>query len=48
MNRRAMSTGDMPERGTKGVDAAMFKNILVGSVSQKVSHLANCTCITVK
>ena len=25
-----------------------LKSLVVGSVSQKVSHLANCTCITVK
>jgi nucleotide-binding universal stress UspA family protein len=32
--------------GSRGMGA--LKGLLVGSVSQKVSHLANCTCITVK
>ena len=32
--------------GSRGLGA--LKGLLVGSVSRKVSHLANCTCITVK
>jgi nucleotide-binding universal stress UspA family protein len=32
--------------GSRGMGA--LKGLLMGSVSQKVSHLANCTCITVK
>jgi len=32
--------------GSRGMGA--LKGLLMGSVSQKVSHLANCSCITVK
>jgi nucleotide-binding universal stress UspA family protein len=37
---------DLIVMGTRGLGD--FKGLLVGSVSHKVSHLAPCTCITVK
>lgn len=37
---------DLIVMGSRGLGA--FRSLLVGSVSQKVSHLADCSCITVK
>ena len=46
LERAAQIGADMIVMGSRGLSD--LKGLLVGSVSHKVNHLADCTCITVR
>ena len=46
VDRAKSLDADMIVMGSRGLGAA--KGLLIGSVSHKVGHLAECTCVTVK